>query len=288
MKGMSKDLEKIINLIRLHNDEKFFYQNSIQLFRAFNQLEQVKIFHASIKGKTVGCVYGMDYMYNNGWIGALLVHKKYRKMGIGKYLVRKTLEFLNGKNIFLCVLSENLAAKKLFENFGFKAIYRRYNLEFDYQLKEIKSNKNDVTNKVNWNELRNTISFKKRDGIVNMGFYPIKLNNRIFEDLKKNEKIIKYGKILAVVEKSYYVQLDGEKFILNEYLLEKLSLSKSKEIIYEINPFFIDPSLEDLVGLINLYLSKGKVKIWTYENDSLTKGLPLGSLGAMLMNKKQQ
>jgi len=277
------NLDSIIGLFNEHRDYPFTYLADIHLFKMFSRLKPFRAFTAEVDEQVVGCVYAMRYMYDCGWIGGLLVHKSLRKMGIGRRLLERALRFLGHGYAYLFVEPKNVAAKGLVENGGFNAVYRRLNYVVHVPLDESMCKCNNIDYDVEWDDLTKALGFKERGGVVNMGYYPIKVTNHIFQDLKNERKILKCGSVLAIVENSYSVDVNGYTFTFNDYILKGLPVHP-KEKIVEVNPFYTEDQVPDLIKLINTLAVDGKVAVWTYQEDPVTRRLPLkGTLGALVM-----
>lgn len=203
------DLDSIVSLFTEHRDDPFIYLSDIHLFNIFSRLKPVRVFLAEVNGKVVGCIYAMRYMYNCGWIGGLLVHNSFRRMGIGRMLSEKAIQFLGPGYTYLFVMPENVAARRLYENVGFSAVYRRLNYVAHAPLKGLEGRFYDISYDVGWDELTSALGFEERGGVVNIGYYPVKVTKRVFEDLKAKRKILRCGNLLAIVEDSYSVDING-------------------------------------------------------------------------------
>ncbi len=112
------DVNFVIELFNNHKGEPFTYLADTQLFKLFSRLEFCRIFEVKANQVTVGGIYPMNYMYNCGWLGGLLVHKNYRRRGIGRKLLKKSLEWLNTTYTYAFVELENIAARNLFEGWA--------------------------------------------------------------------------------------------------------------------------------------------------------------------------
>jgi ribosomal protein S18 acetylase RimI-like enzyme len=273
----------IAELFCEHRDVPFTYLSDIHLFRLFSRLKSFRTFAAEADGRVVGCVYAMRHIYGYGWIGGLLVHKSFRRMSIGRRLLERALQFLSPEYAYLFVMPENVAAKKLIEDVGFNAVYRRLNYAVDAPFEEFRDKRAEINYDVEWNDLTAALGFEERSGVVNMGYYPIKLTKSIFEDLKNERKILRCGSVFAVTENSYNVSIDGDTFTFNDHILKELSL-QSEEKIVEVNPFYAEARAPDLIELINDLAAHGKVAVWTYREDVVARSLPLeGTLAALIM-----
>jgi len=277
------DLNSVIGLFDSHRDAiPFAYSANTQLFRVFSRLESCKIFEAKACGATVGCIYTMKYMYDYGWIGGLLVHKDFRRKGIGRKLLDKASEWFDAPYIHALVELGNTAARELFGRMGFNTVYRRLNYRVQGSTAGPLSENESVNYEFQWSELAEAVGFKERDGIVNLGFYPVKLTKAIFDDLKNKGRVLRFGDVVAVVENSYVVGLGGYTFIFNDHILNRISLPIRNEIV-EVNPFYIKHETSDLVKMLKSFARK-EVTIWTYEGDPVASRLPLrGSLAALVL-----
>lgn len=249
----------------------------------FSRLKYSNAFVAEADGRVVGCIYAMRYMYDCGWIGGLLVHRRFRGKGIGGSLLKRALRFLRRGHAYLFVEPENVAARTLFEKMGFNAVYRRLNYMVDTPLDKSRGKHSNVSHGFEWDDLAAASGFEKRGGIVNVGYYPVKVTRHIFEDLKNKRKILKRGSALVILENSHNIEVNGYTFTFNDYILRGLSFQK-KEKIFEVNPFYTKAHVGDLVELINYLAVDGKVAVWTYQKDPVARSLPLeGALGALVM-----
>ena len=267
------NLDPITDLFNDHRNDPFTYLADIHLFKMFSRLKSFKAFVAEVDGQVVGCIYAMRYMYDYGWIGGILVHRKFRRMGVGRMLLREALRFLGPRYVYLFVELQNVAARRLFENVGFNAVYRRLNYIVNVPFGESICKCDDIDYDIEWDDLTEALGFKERHGIVNIGYYPIKVTRHVFEDLRNKRKILKCGSIIAIVENSYNVDVDGYTFTFNDYILRGLAISP-KEKIVEVNPFYTRPQLPNLIKLINHLGAEGKVAVRTYQEDHVVESLP--------------
>lgn len=281
------DINAVVNLFNSHKDEPFTYLADIQLFKIFTNLDQCKLFIAKYKKIPVGCIYVMQYMYDYGWIGGLLVDKRFRGQGISRKLLERGLTYLTKmSHNYLFVDPKNSIAKKLFENMGFNIIYRRHNYVINTSAIKRNNKEFNMSYEVGWEELTDALGFKERGNIVNLGYYPIKITKEIFNELKRRKHVLKYGDIIAIIENSYVVVSDGYTFIFNDYILEKTTLVSIKKKLIEINPFYAKPNISDFIELLKHLLTYGDITIWTYEGDPVTNKLPLrGHLGVLVMER---
>jgi GNAT superfamily N-acetyltransferase len=277
------DSDSITGLFQEHRDAPFTYLSDIHLFRLFSRLKSFRAFVAEVNGRVVGCVYALRHIYGYGWIGGLFVHKSFRRMGIGRRLLERALQFLRQEYAYLFVMPENVAARKLIESVGFNAVYRRLNYAVDAPIEEFRDKREEISYDVEWDDFTTALGFKERSGVVNIGYYPIKVTKSIFEDLKKERKILRCGNVFAMTENSHNIKIDGDIFTFNDHILKELSL-QPKEKIVEVNPFYAKARVPDLIELINHLAVHGKVAVWTYQEDTVATSLPLeGTLAALIM-----
>lgn len=266
-------LDSIIDLFNEHQDYPFTHLADIHLFNMLNHLKTFKAFTAKVDDKVVGCIYAMRYMYNCGWIGGLLVHKNFRKIGIGGRLLKKALRFLKCRYVYLFVEPENVVAKRLYENAGFNAVYRRLNYVVHVPLEGLNGDQ-DISYDVTWNDLTAAIGFRERNGIVNIGYYPVKIKKKVYDDWKTEGKVLRCGSLLAIIENSCNVNVNSYTFTFNNYILKGLHV-QTKERIVEVNPFYTRNQPSDLIKLINTLSQGRKVAVWTYQEDPVATRLPL-------------
>jgi len=278
------ELDSIANLFNEHQNDTFTYLADIQLFRIFNQLKPFRGFVAKTNGRVIGCIYGLQYLYSCGWIGGLFVHKDFRRMGIGRRLLSAVLDYLGSGYNYLFVDPKNIAARRLVEAMGFKAVYRRLNYVVQNPLTRFENACNKITYDVKWSDLSKATGFKERDSVVSMGYYPIKVTRKTFEDLSRRRRISRCGSVLTIIEKPYCINTNEYEFTFNEYILKGISNPIPKKSVVEVNPFYTKLELNDLAQLINHLTQQGEVHLWTYEKDPLITTLPLKStLGALVM-----
>ncbi|MBO3768892.1 MAG: GNAT family N-acetyltransferase [Candidatus Brockarchaeota archaeon] len=258
---------------------------NIPLVKMLSQLESFKIFLAEVNDEIVGCIHALDYVYDCGYIGGLLVHKDFRRMGIGGKLLKTALSSLRAKYVYLFVEEKNTVAINLFEKTGFKKIYRR--LLYTVSVPLNNGFKLQITSEVEWEGLKNAIGFLERKGIVNFGYYPIKMTRNVFEDLKAKGKVLRCGGVIAIIENLHGLIVGDNLYTFNDYVFKHLQKVDFSRKIVEINPFYIEPEPSDLVSLINHLLTLGEVHIKTYDRDPVVIKLPLaGKIGALTMEYK--
>jgi hypothetical protein len=222
-------------------------------------------------------------MYDCGWLGGLLVRKEFRRKGIGRNLLEKASGSLDAPYTYAFVEPENTAARELFKSAGFNTVYRRLNYKVQMQTPSYRRrSRNETANlDLQWSELAEALGYKERSGIVNLGYYPIKLTEDVFDDLKNEKRVLRFGDVIAIVENSYVVGLDEYTFTFNDHILNKVPLLTRNEIV-EVNPFYIKQKTRDLIKLLKNLASK-EVIIWTYQGDPVASKLTLkGTLGALV------
>lgn len=280
----SRDVDRVIKLYEQHKDVPFTYLMNIPLVKMLSRLDSFKIFVAESNDEIVGCIHALDYVYDCGYIGGLLIHKDFRRMGIGSKLLKTAMNSLNTKYVYLFVEEKNIIAINLFEKMGFKKIYRRLLYTVSLPLNKGFEKKLHVTSEVEWEGLKNAIGFLERKGIVNFGYYPIKITRNVFEDLKAKGKVLRCGGVIAIVENLHGLMVGDNLYTFNDYVFKHLQKVDFSRKIVEMNPFYIEPEPSDLVSLINHLLTLGEVHIKTYDGDPVASRLPLaGKTGALTM-----
>lgn len=116
------------------------------------------------------------------------------------------------------------------------------------------------------------MSFRKRKGIVQLGYYPVKMTSSVFEELKSEGRILRCEDVIAATEDSYRCNLDDHNFVFNSYILDKTGLPAKQRII-EVNPFYIKPNADDLLKLSHQLATHGSVVVRTYEEDPIINTL---------------
>ncbi len=277
-----RELSRILELLDNHCDERFAYLADTQLFKVFSHLESAEIFEAKVNGATAGCIYAMRYMHRCGWLGGLLVHRKFRRKGIGRKILEKALGCFDSPSVYAFVEPENIAARKLFESMGFNVLYRRLNFKIQASSAGMLNEDKGVDYEFRWSDIVGAVGFEERGGVVNLGYYPVRLTEDIFDDLRNKGKVLRSGNAIAIVENSYVVDLDAYTFIFNDHILNKIRLPVRKEIV-EVNPFYIKHDIDDLAILLR-NLAHKDLMMWTYEGDQVASRLPLsGTLGALVL-----
>lgn len=282
-----QDLDDITKLFHTHRDEPFVYLADVKLFELFGSLDFCRSFLARVGDGVAGCVYAMRHVFDCGWIGGLLVHQQSRGRGIGHKLLQEALDFLQGRHIYLFVVPENRHARKFFEHVGFKSVYRRADyIPSSTSLGEADERvEGDASHEVSWNELASTTGFAERQGVIQLGYYPVKMTSNVFEELKSEGKIHRCGDVIAATEDSYRCNLDGHDFVFSSHILGRTSLPAKQRII-EANPFYVRPNADDLLKLLRQLAELGSIVVRTYEQDPITNMLRSTgrlSLGALAM-----
>lgn len=282
-------MNPIIELFNQHRNEPFTYLMNIPVIKMLSGLNFFRSFIAEADGQLVGYIYALRYMYNCGYIGGLFVHKSFRKMSVGNKLLDTALNALGSGYKYLFTERKNTVARRMFEKAGFRKIYERLSYTVSTPLTEPQSSCSNITYDVDWDILNEAIGFRERSGVVNFGYYPIKLTREVFEDLKAQRKILRCGNILAIVENLYALNIGEYRFTYSDYIVKGLLNVQTLKNMVEVNPFYIKPNLPDLVKLVNHFTSLGEVQIRTYEGDPVVKKLPLkGVLGALTMEYENQ
>lgn len=285
-----EDLNLVKKMFIEHKDEEFVYLQNIYLYDVFYHANFSSLHIMKIENNIVGSLYAAKYLFNSGYIGGVLIHRKYRRKGIGTLLLKNALKRLKTPHTFLFVEPENTAAQKLFRKCGFKILYRRAICQGVY--KPSKAHE-DIRTYVNLNELSETIGFNKRQGIIHLGYYPIKLNEKTLKTLENQDKVLNYKSTTLIYELSKIVKIGEYKFTFNNYILKeiknKIPLTIMGNVI-EINPFHKKLVKKDFCKLLeHLRHLYGNIQMYvlTYENDPTIKVLKeLGfkyRLGAYIM-----
>ncbi|MCX8182863.1 MAG: GNAT family N-acetyltransferase [Crenarchaeota archaeon] len=284
----SREPEKIARLFDQHRGIPFTYLTNIPLVKMLSQLESFKIFVAEVDGEIVGCIHSLNYIYDCGYIGGLLVHKDFRKKGIGSRLLDAALNSLDARFVYLFVEEKNTAAVRLVEKRGFKRIYKRCRYIISTPLDRV-SGSLRITSDTDWTTLKGCIGFKERNGVVNFGHYPVKMTEKAFEELKACNKILRWGSVIAVIESSYGFTIGDHLYAFNDYIVRNLQGIDTSRSIVEVNPFYTEPNLSDLVNMVNHLASLGEVHVKTYDGDPVASRLPLaGRIGALTMEYEKQ
>jgi len=279
----SRDPDGVIKLFEQHRNVPFTYLMNIPIVRMLSRLEKFRIFVAESNGEVVGCIYSLDYIYDSSYIGGLLVHKDFRGRGIGSRLLKTALNHLNAKYVYLLVVEDNAAAIRLFEKAGFKKAYKRIYYVVSEPLSSSSGNVS-VTHDVEWDDLEKSIGFYERKGVINLGYYPVKITREVFESLKAEEKVLKYGSVIAFVEKLHGTIFEGNLYAFNDHILKHLHGFEASKKVVEINPFYIKPEPSDLAGLVNRLTPIGEVYVRTYDGDPVVSKLSIErGAGALIM-----
>ncbi|MGQ9479698.1 MAG: GNAT family N-acetyltransferase [Thermoproteota archaeon] len=284
----SRDLGKVTKLFEQHKDTPFTYLTNIPLVEMLSQLESFKIFVAEANGETVGCIHSLNYIYDCGYSGGLLIHKDFRKMGIGSKLLKIALSSLSTKHVYLFAEEKNTVAIRFFKKTGFRKIYRRLFYVVSTPLDKTFRGGSHITGDAEWADLKEAVGFRERKGVINFGYYPIKITRSVFEDLKVSEKVLRCGNVIAIVENSRGLIIGEHLYTFNDHIVKHLRDVNASRSIIEVNPFYIEPKLSDLVSLVNHLVSSGEVYVKTYDADPVASKLPLTRrTGALTMEYKK-
>jgi GNAT superfamily N-acetyltransferase len=279
----SRDVDKIVKLFKQHEGIPFTYLMNIPIVKMLSQLESFKIFVAETSDEVIGCIYSLDYIYDSGYVGGLLVHKDFRGRGIGSRLLKTALSSLSSKHVYLFVMENNALAVSLFEKVGFRKIYKRLYYTISQPLNNFYETQK-VTYDVKWYDLKNAIGFPERNGVINFGYYPVKMMEEVFEDLKTKGKVLRYGSVIAVMEELQGLVIEDKLYTFNDYVFRKLRDVEATKRIIEVNPFYTILKPSDLASLLNHLLTLGEVHVRTYYGDPVASKLPLtGNIGALTM-----
>jgi len=279
----SRDVSRVIELFDKHRGMPFTYLMNIPLVMMLSQLEKFKMFIAEANGEVIGCIYSLDYIYDSGYVGGLLVHKDFRNMGIGSRLLKTALSHIESRYVYLLVMEENNLALRLFEKSGFRRAYKRLYYIVSQPFDNFYEN-DKVTYDVEWHDLKKAVGFSERKGVINFGYYPVKMTEKVFEDLKRKSKVLKYGSVLAIIEELQELIIEDKLYTFNDYIFRKLSGVKASKKVIEVNPFYTRLNPLDLTSLLNYLLTFGEVHIRTYDGDAVASKLPLkGNIGALTM-----
>ncbi len=284
----STNLNEVAKLFEQHKDTPFTYLTNIPLVEMLSQLESFQIFVAEVNGETVGCIHCLNYIYDCGYVGGLLIHRDFRKMGIGSKLLNAALSSLSTRHVYLFVEEENTVAIRLFEKTGFKGIYKRFYSVVSTPLVETSEEDSIITSDIDWDVFKETTGFQERNGVVNFGYYPVKVTRDMFEDLRASNKILRCGSVIAIVENSHGLTVGEHLYTFNDHIVENLHGVDASRSIVEVNPFYMEPRLSDLVSLVNRLISLGEVHDKTYDGDPVvSKPLFKGKKGALTMEYKK-
>ena len=180
-------------------------------------------------------------------------------------------------------MEDNALAVSLFEKVGFRKIYRRLYYTISQPFNDV-SGARKVTYDVEWHDLKNAIGFSERNGVINFGYYPVKITEEAFEDLKTKGKVLRYGSTIAIIEELHGLILEDKFYTFNDYVFRKLRGVEASKKIIEVNPFYTTLNPSDLASLLNHLLPIGEVHVRTYYGDPVASKLPLtGNIGALTM-----
>lgn len=284
----SRDLDKVTSLFERHKDTPFTYLTNIPLVEMLGQLESFKIFVAEVNGETVGCIHSLNYIYDCGYVGGLLIHKDFRRKGVGSKLLKAALNSLSTRHVYLFVEERNTLAIRLFKKMGFKNIYKRLFYVASTPLNKTLGTGSSITSDIEWGDLKEVIGFRERKGVVNFGYYPVKITRNVFEDLKASGKVLRCGGVIAIVENSRGLIIGEHLYSFNEHIIKHLHSVDTSRSIVEVNPFYMKPKPSDLIKLVNHLVPVGEVHVKTYDGDPVASKLPLaGRIGALTLEYKK-
>jgi len=95
------------------------WNQTIEDWRRLLWLEPRGCFVAVQNGNVVGTVTTTTYGQALAWIGMMLVHPEHQRRGIGTYLMRQALEYLQGHGLKCVKLDATPAGRPLYEKLGF-------------------------------------------------------------------------------------------------------------------------------------------------------------------------
>ncbi len=285
-----EDINRVKRMFIEHKNEKFVYLQNIYLYDIFYHARFSSPLIIKIGNNIVGSLYAAKYLFNSGYVGGVLVHRRHRRKGVGIQLLKHALEWLKTPHTFLFVEPENIAAQKLFKKCGFKILYRRAIRQGTYESSKVHEG---VRVGVDLSELSKTIGFNKRQGAVHLGYYPIKITEEVLKTLEDQNKILSYKSITIIYELSKMVKIGEYEFTFNDYILkeirDRVPLTIMENVI-EINPFYEKLDKRDFCRLLE-YLrhlhGDTQIYVLTYGNDPIIEVLEkLGfrcRLGAYVM-----
>lgn len=88
-------------------------------WRRFLDLGQAKCFGAFQKETLIGTVSAIAYENDLAWIGMMLVHPDYRRMGIGSGLMRQAIDWIKGRGGQCIKLDATPAGQLVYQTMGF-------------------------------------------------------------------------------------------------------------------------------------------------------------------------
>ncbi|MCX7845709.1 MAG: ribosomal protein S18-alanine N-acetyltransferase [Dictyoglomaceae bacterium] len=132
-----KDLDGVLEIEKL-SFPKDAYSKS--LFKGFYKIFPEGFFVAEIDNKIVGYIFG--YIHNDrGEIVSISVHPSYRRLGIGRKLMKTLLSIFIKKGVKKCFLQvrvSNISAIEFYKKLEFKILNRviKYYIDEDAYLME--------------------------------------------------------------------------------------------------------------------------------------------------------
>lgn len=139
----TNEKNQVYELICLEVEEELVYKDQtkpnkefvLESFSDANEVYFIDVDNDKVKG------YVRIHVFNfcdEIWIYGLYVRENYRNTGIAKSLLDESIKFAkinNKKNIKLYAYSNNVAALKLYEQYGFKEIQRLLSKDLENALK---------------------------------------------------------------------------------------------------------------------------------------------------------
>src|SRR6266699_3502077 len=95
------------------------WNQTLEDWRRLLRLEPRGCFVAVQEGEVVGTVTTTTYGRALAWIGMMLVHAEHQRHGIGTWLMRQALEYLQGHGVECVKLDATPAGRPLYEKLGF-------------------------------------------------------------------------------------------------------------------------------------------------------------------------
>src|SRR5688572_22575129 len=97
-------------------------------WRGYLAYEPEGCFIAEADGHPAGSVTTIRYGQRVGWIGMLLVHPNFRRLGIGSKMLLHSLDYLRGRGVASIKLDATEMGRKVYVPLGFQDEYmvRRY------------------------------------------------------------------------------------------------------------------------------------------------------------------
>ena len=126
---------KALNLSVVNDNSKFSAENYNNIILQNQRIEFQRFFICSLNDKIVGLIHyveykeGLDeYKEKCGWFTNIIVHPKFRKMGIGSKLMELAKSWIKKNRpsimIFLGVSCGNPGGMALYSKYGFKPVHQ--------------------------------------------------------------------------------------------------------------------------------------------------------------------